>query len=777
MKNKQIFHYLILCITSIVLLSSCGNKKYLTSEQFLYNGATIEFDESSEKEINKRKGLEFELAEIPYPTPNAKLFGIARTKLWFYNITKEPKTEKGFRNFLKYKIGEPPVLIEQTDPKRIENLITNRLYNRGYFTASVKYDAELKDKEGNIKYTVSIDKGYQIDTVTYPEPTTNLLKEIARMQPTSLLKKGEYYNLSTLKAERERVSEKLRNKGYYYFESDFLLFEVDSTISGKKVNIYLNLKENLNQDLLRVYFLTDIIINPTYDLSKKADSTKYDTLTLDGYTYLETDSTMRPEIITDAVYPDIGDPFSKEHHDYTVNRLLGLNTYQFVNINYKKIPDTPNELRATIQLTPYVKKSIRMELSAHTKSNGFTGPGFETTFKNRNLLRGGELLKINFLTGFETQVGTNSQGLNSFELGVSTELNIPRFSFPFGISSNLSRYTPQTVIKLGAKTLSRVGFFRLNSFDASFGYKWQESKTKFHELTPINLNYTKLANTEPAFDSILNTNPLVRRSFEEQFIIGSTYSFTYDQRLDNKSRNNYYFNGIIDLSGNIVQALTASSEGASFGDTTNIELLGSKFSQYLRLETTQKYYLKVGKSSEWVNRLIVGVGLPHGNSRTLPYIKQFFIGGGNSIRAFQARSIGPGSYQRPESSITDENDETISNSSLFLDQAGDIKLEINTEYRFDIYTIFKGAVFVDAGNIWLLNEDTLRPGGEFKPDKFYNQLAVGTGFGLRIDPDFFVIRLDLGFPLRVPSSTVENEAETIKLGRDPVLNIAIGYPF
>lgn len=770
--NKVAFHILLFLI-GICLLTSCGNKKYLAEGDFLYNGSTFKNTKNTNKLLESQKGLTADLSTIFYPEPNERLFGMARTKLWFYNVTKEPKKEKGFRNFLKYKVGQPPVLMRETNPDRISNLITNRLYNSGYFTADVSYNLDLGNKEGRVVYIIDVEPAYKIDSVFFPPDSTELLKRINSGIKKSSLKRGNFYNLKTLKEERQRISDDLRDRGYYYFEPDFILFEVDSTISNKKLNIYVELKPNINPSLLEVYHLDKIYVYPNYDLRNSADATANDSVFLKEYIYLQKDSAFRPEIIADNIYIKDGEVFSREHHDYTVNRLLGLNSFQFVNIKYDPSENKKNGLVASVQLTPYVRKSIRMELSVKSKSNGFTGPGFEASFKNRNAFRGGELFKINLTTGYETQVGLNSTGLNSFELGLNTELDFPRFLLPFNFSTKLNRYTPHTFIKAGAKMLNRVNFFRMNSLENSFGYKWQESNTKFHELSIVNINYTKLANTEAAFDSILNSNPVIRSSFEEQFIFGSTYSYTFDQRLNNKRKNNYYFKGSVDLSGNLLQAITASGNNAQFGDSTNIDVLGSRFSQYSRFELNNKYYIKTGKSNQWVNRLIVGVGLPLGNSRSLPYIKQFFIGGGNSIRAFQARTIGPGSYRPEQASI----DGTLVNPNLFLDQSGDLKLEYNSEFRFDVYSIFKGAVFLDAGNIWLLNDDELRPGGDFKVEQFYEQLAVGTGFGLRVDPDFFVIRLDLGFPLRKPF-LAEGERWVIdRFGKDAVLNIAIGYPF
>ena len=737
----------------------------MAETEVLYTGSEIKFQKQGDFTINKK--LKAELDEVIYPEPNQVLFGVARPKLWFYNTTKEPEKEKGFRYWKKYKLGAPPVLFEETNPDRIEKIMTNRLYNHGHFEPRVSYSIESKKKEAKVIYTLELSAPYSIDSVFFPEVDDELSRRIKATQNECLLQKGDQYNLDILKKERERISKDMHNLGFYYFEPNFLIFEIDSTIGNREVSVYLKIKSNIKQEFLEVKELGPIYVHPNYDLRINQDSITSDTLKSNGTNYLLQDSSIRPEIVTDAVYLKEGSNYSETAHDYTVNRLIGLGVYQFVSIKY--VPDSANKvLSPHIQLTPNTKKSIRLEVSGATKSNGFTGPGFQASFRDKNLFRGAEMLTVNLLAGYEAQLSSNSQGLNSFELGINTELNIPRFLLPFGIKTVSNRFTPFTTFRTGFRTLNRLDYYQLNSFDVAYGYKWRETKTKHHELLPISINYVRLAQSSPEFEEILSENPLVRRSFEEQFIIGTEYSFTYDSRLKNNDGNNFYFKGGIDLSGNLAQLINTIGEESSFGEETDYELLGTNFSQYTRLETVYKYFIKFKDGNILANRLIMGAGIPYGNATTLPYIKQFFVGGGNSIRAFQARSIGPGTYRRTEQD---------QNGNIFIDQSGDLKLEINTEYRFDIYSIFKGAVFVDAGNVWLVNEDTLRPGGDFKAEQFINELAVGTGFGLRIDPDFFVIRLDLGIPLRKPFLPEGERWVLNSFGKDAVLNIAIGYPF
>ncbi len=760
---KKYFQFLFI----LLLFAACNNKKHLLENEILYTGAEIEYQKNEDFKISS--ALNAELEEVIYPEPNQMLFGIARPKLWLYNVTKEPKKEKGLRHWLKYKMGAKPVLMESTNPDRIEKLMINRLYNNGHFRAKVSYEIKRKEakKTAKVLYTVELDQAYQIDSIFYPQAQTELELRINQLGEDKLIKSGDYYNLEQLKAERDRISDLLRNDGFYYFEPNFLFFQVDSNLGNRKVNVYLNIKKNIKKDYLSIKELGEIYLYPNFDLRNSESNAASDTIHLNGTNYLMLDSSIRPDIVSQTIALKSGTNYSKKAHDNTINRLTGLGVFQFVNIKYS-LDSSSNKLIPHIELTPNIKKSIRLEILGTTKSNGFTGPGFRASLQDRNMFKGAEMFSINIEGGYETQLSSSTSGLNSYEFGINTELNVPRFILPINLETINNRYTPFTTFKLGFRTLNRLQYYRLNSFSLSYGYKWRETTTKHHELYPVAINFVRLANSSDAFNQILSENPLVRNSFEEQFIIGSIYSFIYDNITKGESSNNFYYKGTVDVSGNLAQLLTAVSKNESFGEETNYELFGINFSQYVRLENSFKYYIKFNEKSVIANRLTFGAGVPIGNANTLPYIKQFFIGGGNSIRAFQPRSLGPGTYRRSEES---------SDGNIFIDQSGDIKLEFNTEYRFDIYSIYKAAVFVDAGNIWLINEDPLRPGGDFRSNQFLEEMAVGTGFGLRIDPDFFVIRLDLGFPLRKPFLP-EGERWVFKdFGKDPVLNIAIGYPF
>ena len=346
---------------------------------------------------------------------------------------------------------------------------------------------------------------------------------------------------------------------------------------------------------------------------------------------------------------------------------------------------------------------------------------------------------------------------------------------------------PRTRIRLGYDLLRRIDSYTLNSFRTSFGYNWKEDEQKDHQLDVISVNYVQPSGISPMYRQLADSLPIYRNAIQRQFTIGPTYNYTFTNTNQNWKTNTWYFNGNFDLSGNLLGLLT----GADIEKKDPKKIFGAGFAQYIRLETEYRHFHKLSRNSTWANRIIVGVGYAYGNGNgstrsdslttgssnplSLPYVKQFFIGGTNSIRAFRARTLGPGTYP-PNPNVGTDN--------IAADQSGDIRLEINTEYRPKLFSIVNGALFVDAGNIWTLHEDTSRPGSAISKN-FLKELAVGAGAGLRFDLSFLVLRTDLAFPIRKPWLP-EGERwviDEINFGNKAwrkenlVFNLAIGYPF
>jgi outer membrane protein assembly factor BamA len=585
-----------------------------------------------------------------------------------------------------------------------------------------------------------------------------------------------------MQAEQERIEETLENYGFYYFDDRFLIFEADSTVGKRKVNLDLKLEPGIPRRARRIYSIKQVTIFPDYTLTDTITHNA-DTIRINGFNYIDSAHNFRPDIITRVINLKKGNTYRREDQELTLSHLMGLGVFKFVNIKFTETNSDSSLLNANIYLTPLQKKSLRAEVQAVSKSNNFVGPGVTLTFTNRNFLRGAELFQLSLSGAYEVQVSRQNQGpLNSLETGLESSLTIPRFISPIRIDYNSRKYLPKTVFKAGFNFQNRVGYYRLASLNLSSGYIWRESAAKSHELYPADISFVRTDKKSTAFIDMVENNPVLKNSFENQFIIGSRYSYTLNTQLNEdpmqpfekkKFRtHNFYFNGNIDIAGNLINWIQSMMQEQ--GDDPFL-LFGAPYSQYAKADVDFRYYHQIDQHNKIASRFITGAGYAYKNSKTMPYIKQFSIGGSSSIRAFPARSIGPGTYNVRDSIPQD--------STLFIDQRGDIKLEANIEYRFDIIKALKGAVFVDAGNIWLMKFDPNRPGGEFKANTFLKQLAVGTGFGLRLDFSFFVIRCDLAFPLRKPYLDDPWVADDINFGSSKwrkenlIFNIAIGYPF
>ncbi len=778
----------------LLLLSACSGTKFIPKNDSFYTGAVI--DIRSNQNVGNKKNIKRRLEQYITPTPNTVIFG-SRPGVWFYSIAG--KKEKGIGGWIKKTLGQKPVLLSDAVPDRTAKLLQGQLNNHGYFKSVVTYRVKTKHQKSVVVYVAEVQPPYRLQNINYPRGRDSTYAIIMRnLREKSLLKKGQRYNLERLQAEKIRIQENVHNEGFYYFNQHDIIFEADSTVGKKKVDIDLKTVPNVPEKAKRIYHIGNVNVITNYSLRLDSIKNYADTVYIDGYRYVgDGNNRFKPGVILGVINLKQGDIYTQNARDLTMSHLTGLGTFKFVNIKFKDSPKDSSTVDATVYLTPFLKKSIRVEVQGVSKSNNFVGPGIGVTFTNRNFLRGAELFQLKVNTGYESQISRQQSGaLNSFELGLEASLAIHRFITPIRVNYSSKRYLPQTLFKVGYNVQQRVGYFRLNSITGSFGYTWRESTSKTHTLYPIDISYVEVTDRSHKFDSIVGQNPFLQRAFENQFIPAMRYSFTLNTQLkeattdkytESKSNpNSFYFNGNLELSGNVLHAF---QENLFKSEDTVRTLFGSPYSQYIKTDVDFRYYVGIGRHNKLAARLIAGLGYPFGNSNTLPYIKQFAIGGSNSIRAFPARSIGPGAYNV-------RSDTSIHVNTLFIDQRGDIKLEGSAEYRFDIYKVLKGAMFVDAGNIWLLNDDPKRPGGKFKSDTFLDQIVVGTGAGLRFDFNFFVLRFDLGFPLRkaVPlfdqetgeplnRNNIEWVTDKIDFGSSPwraqnlLLNIAIGYPF
>lgn len=759
--NLNWLSYILVASLVVVLVQSCAVKKYIPEGELLYTGAEIEI--KADSSVKQPQDLKAVLEAATTPKPNSTFLGM-RPGLHYYYVNQKEKP--GFLNrWLYKKFGEEPVYKSDVESYEVEDVLKNKLENNGFFysTANSTFTDNEDAKESFVTYSVSVPtpyliESYQVDSM--PEP---LYSQIKQSVESSQFKKGIRFDLQSLKLERERLDGILKKRGYFNFNSDFLIFEADSNqYANKRIDLFLKLKNDVPEKAIIPYRIRNLNIYPDYELPK--DSKVSDNERYDNKNYIQDPQFFRADRLNPFITLEEGQLYNPQTSKNTARRLSTIGAYKYVNIQYKEIDSSASDgigyLDADIFLSPLNKRAVRAELQAVTKSNSFTGPGIILTFSNRNLFKGGETLNISLKSAYETQIASGNQsGLSSLELGAKAELIFPRVLFPIKISDNYFEYAiPKTRISLGFDYLNRTKLYSLLSANARFGYVWDANRYVTHAVNPISTNYTRLSNTTDEFQRILDENPFLRRSFDQEFISGLTYSFTYNEIVNTKKKHQIFANFNFDVAGNSISLF--GKEGAPNGAK---EIFGLEYAQFAKADVDFHYHFNFGKEQKIATRLFAGYGLAYGNSDILPFTKQYFSGGPYSVRAFRIRSLGPGTYN-----------ELGTDEGTFFDQTGNIRLEANIEYRFPVYGFLKGAIFADAGNVWNSKENPSLPGGKFS-NNFINELGMGTGIGARIDVQGFVIRLDLAAPFHDPSLP-EGERLDFKFD-EPILNFAIGYPF
>jgi outer membrane protein insertion porin family len=754
--TKTIFRTICFFLLPVIFYS-CSETKSLEEGQYLYDGAKIQIKADPHLSRGKTKDLKNELNGLLRPKPNGSFLGI-RFKLLIYNAMGKPKG-KGIRHFIQDKLGEPPVLASFSAMEKNRAVLQNRLENRGYFKDTVILDTVYKGRKITADYTAVIGKQYTIRNVVFPSAPDSLSQNIARMSKRSLLKKGDPYNLDVIKNERARIDTRLKQRGFYYFSPDNLMIRADSSVGDQQVDMNLVIKKSTPPEATKMYRINNIIVFADYSAHSDTNINVSDYPKYQNYTIIDPEKKFKPQIFTRALIFKSGDLYNRRDHDLSLNRLISLGVFKFVKIRFDETDTAQNKLNAYYYLTPTEKKSIRFEVSGLTQSNDANGGQVSVNWRNRNFFRGAELFTTTAYVGFLRQYLGQGTYTNTTKFGVLASMYLPRVVGPVQFQTN-SGYIPKTRFSLGYEYFDQSGEYTLNSIKASMAYVWKESVTKEHTLEILGITLVNPTHIDSLYQLQLDTNVVLARSLERTFIIGPGYNFNFNSNLrPNRNKNNYYFNANLDLSCNILGIAT----GADVSAGKQKKLFNVPFSQYIRGEIDFRHYLSFSKTTVLASRFTGGMGYAYGNSYTMPFIKEFFVGGANDLRAFHSRALGPGSYYSGNR-----------DTAFIPDQPGDIKLEMNSEIRFKLFSVFRWAFFVDAGNTWTLRYDSSRVGSQFSSN-WLNQVAVGIGTGLRVDVSILLLRLDYGIPVREPWLPPNNRwVFDIK---NSVINFAIGYPF
>jgi outer membrane protein assembly factor BamA len=760
-------------ITAIVLffLSACNGTKRLPLGEKLYTGSDVKLTLNDTLTKRKKRAVITIIRNTIKLVPNKRIIGM-RPKLWLYMQAGEtPKSR--YKKWMK-KSGEAPVLLSAANPAAVCSIINAQLFNYGIFNAFTEFSIIEKKHTAKIMYICHIHQPYIIKNILYSLSNDSLQAIITKDNDESLLNTGDDFNLNSLKNERIRIDSVLKTRGYYFFNPDYLLFKADTSSNYHSVSIKLTLKDSIPSNALKVYRINKIVVDQNYAINEmKADSVhssfNFHNIVFQGN---EDSQKIKAKVIAQSIYFKKDDLYSRTNHNITLNRLMTIGDFKFVSVKIAESDTTePGFLDVTIRLTAMKKHSLKVELDMISKSNNFMGPQMNVSLLNRNTFKGAELLTLRLAGSFEAQFNGSNNNIYSYSLNPQLALTLPQFILPFNIKTN-SLFVPKTNFLLSYNFMKKVAYYDMSTFLFSYGYDWKTNNKTEEVLNPVMMSYTALSNTSLLFNDLLLANPFLAKSFEEQFIAGASYTFTYNEQLLPNKKNQYFLQLSSETAGNSFSLLnTIIGENISANNPSR--MFGSIYSQYAKLSLDGRLYIRVKSKSKIALRLFAGMAHAYGNTSTLPYSKQFFSGGPNSIRAFLYNSLGPGNYQQ-----------NTSNKGI-LQLGGDVKLEMNAEYRFPLFSYLKGAVFADAGNVWMLKSDPANIGTPFSLSNAYNDIAVGAGLGLRLDVSFFVLRFDLAMPLRKPWLEDHNRwvINQIDLGNaawrsnNLVYSIAIGYPF
>lgn len=833
------FNHKILPKSTVLLLlffvSSCNINKHLKENEYLVEKNSVK---SNGTNINND-----ELEAFIRQKPNRKILKLVRFNLWLYNQIDQEKmlrkkekrnarydrinqkriikaAEKNKKRVAKKKraknpklknkekstfreslleAGEPPVILDTVIGRITVNQMQRFVNSRGYFDSRVRDSIVIdkKNKRAKTFYMISHSKPYYIRNIDYKIEDPLIEYFIFNDTLTSLIKRNSIYNEDILQQERERISENQLNNGYFYFAPEYVYYLVDTNLAGQNINLTIGIKKfseaasETNDSLVnkphpRFYIGNVYVISESIpDFRGKAnDVYMKDTLSYSGLNFLYNNKALfHQRDLARNISIANGQVYQKNLAEATFKDLSALKVFRSVYIQYVKNPYSTDKLDCYIVCQPLVKQSLTIEQEG-TNTSGNLGIAGSIVFQNKNTFKGAELLEVKLKGSVTSQkpvksssndanLNTVQSTFNTVQFGPELNLYFPRALFPFTLfyykkATNEKRYffQPKTILNLSLNYQSNQQYFR-NISNISYGFKFSNYKGLFtYDVIPLETYIVKAKLFGSFKEDLISLNDyFLLNSFQDHLTTLSKVSATYNNQTLSKKRNLMYLRMNISSSGNILRGLFKATNQVA-DSLGRYQILNIPFSQFVKLDVDYRFYFKVRKQSKLVYRFAGGIGKALDNLSVIPYEQSFFSGGPNGIRAWRARTLGPGGYSASESDAR-------------YDKIGDVQLESNLEYRFNIIKSIFGAWFIDAGNIWLLKGDPNKPDSKFEPHKFYKEIAIGSGFGLRYDFSFFVLRLDIAVKIRDPQFAENNRWTFDKqpIRKMTILNFGIGYPF
>lgn len=756
-----------------ILFYSCSPVKYVPENEYLLDRYRIKIKEGKVKKEDLKNYIR--------QKPNKRILGV-RFHLGLYNLSSKNK-EKGISNWLR-TIGEEPVIYDEFLLKKSKEQLKSYLNNKGYYNSIVEDTIQYKRKRAKVLYKIQVKKPFTVREIKYSCNDSSLSEYILPDTTKSVIKVGDNFDLDILQEERERIETRLKNQGFYKFSSDYINFQADSSARDLDVALQLVVKkypEKTEQNEIiktshKKYKIRNVYVFTNFSQKEALNQAEYyynnvDTTFINGIYFISKGvDKLNKRVLFQSNFIEPGSLYSLDNANKTYKHLNSLRLFKIINIQFKEVGKALQDssemgyLDCNIQLTKYYLQSYTVELQG-TNSYGNIGMGGNLLYQHRSLFGGAEITDFRINGSIET-IDEQSISGNDYttELGGNVTVSIPKFLMPVFKTQEFSKkYSPKTQISLGYNFQDRIEYQR-SITNLSFGYNWDGNRYLKHYLRLIELNAVNLPYATDNFRNYIDSTYL-KSSYENHLVSVTNYSLVFNNQDIRKGRDFYFFRMNTEFSGNVLSAFSELTDAKTVNGS--YEVFGVPFSQYFKVDLDFRYYDIVDKSSTIAYRLFAGLGIPYGNSEALPFEKMYFSGGANSIRAWNVRDLGPGSY---------------SGGSLtrFPNQTGDIKLEANLEYRFKLFWVLEGAFFIDAGNVWNLKSDEFE-GGLFRTNEFYKEFAIGSGFGTRFDFSFLLFRLDLGFKLRDPALPDGQRwilgSRSLNWQDDFTVNFGIGYPF
>ncbi|MBO4995951.1 MAG: BamA/TamA family outer membrane protein [Muribaculaceae bacterium] len=773
----------ILAILSAALLIGCSSTKHVPEGEYLLNNVSISINDN--KDVKST-----DLTNYLRQTPNHKVLGFAKLQLATYNLSGAD-TAKWYNKWFR-RLGQPPAIYSQELTEASRSQLTKALINKGYMDAEVEVDTTMRPDKKKIDVTYNVTTGtpHRITSVAYNIPDTAISRLVMSDTIASTIKPGTLFDRNNLDAERTRITERLRNRGYYAFTKEYITFYADTAENSYDVDISINVRHprRPNQATIAVadtashtkYYIRNVYFVTASDQGIPADELRK--MATDTVTYKDInviyvgDRYIKPEALEEKNFITPGKLYRSFEVDRTYEALSQLGILKSINIEMKPAGRIGSDewLDAFVYLSRNKKQGVTLELGG-TNSEGDLGFGVGLTYLHRNLAKMSNLFTAKLRTNYESLSGNFSGLINDryTEHGAEVGITFPKFEFPFVSRNFKRRIKASTEFALSFNYQERPEYTRIIA-GAAWKYKWANPNNRERRtLDLIDINYVYLPESTIDFiNQIAPSNPLLRYSYEDHFIMRMGYSYyRTNKRISSASLKRhsiqpwiYTFRAGGETAGNTLYMLSHLTKQKRSDDV--YKFLGIQYSQYVKAEIEYSLTRNFDNRHSVAFRVGGGIGVPYGNSRVLPFEKRFYAGGANGVRGWGVRTLGPGSYDS-RNYVTD-----------FINQCGDISLILSAEYRMKLFWVFEGAFFADAGNIWTIHNYENQPGGLFRFSKFWKQLAASYGIGLRLDFEYFLLRFDLGIKAHNPA--MNQEPWPIihpRWKRDTTLHFSVGYPF